>query len=303
MISEAARDRFDAMIRAAVDAGARVLTGGRSAAGPRLVLSADGAPGRRHPGPNRRWPARSARSFWSGGSPTPTRRSPPPTPARYGLAASVWGRDLRAARSVAGGSRPGMVAINEAVTPTAHASAPFGGMKASGFGRTHGVLGLREFTQPQTTSTSGAPAASAPSSSPTRPGSNGRSRSIVASSTLAPDGLGPCRWSVMRPSTTIQDIWPGGRPTRRGLEGTEGTTECIPHGEVATAEDGSRRPLPGRVGFETARDHRGGCRGLRRTLHARPPRLPARWPGQTRPIRAFDATAPEILLVPAIQGG
>jgi hypothetical protein len=26
-------------------------------------------------------------------------------------------------------------------------------------------------------------------------------------------------------------------------------------------------------------------------------------PGQTRPIRAFDPTAPEILLVPAIQGG
>src|SRR3954462_2015035 len=26
-------------------------------------------------------------------------------------------------------------------------------------------------------------------------------------------------------------------------------------------------------------------------------------PGQTRPIRAFDAAAPEILLVPAIQGG
>lgn len=26
-------------------------------------------------------------------------------------------------------------------------------------------------------------------------------------------------------------------------------------------------------------------------------------PGRTRPIRAFDATAPEILIVPAIQGG
>ena len=26
-------------------------------------------------------------------------------------------------------------------------------------------------------------------------------------------------------------------------------------------------------------------------------------PGQTRPIRAFDANAPEILIVPAIQGG
>lgn len=26
-------------------------------------------------------------------------------------------------------------------------------------------------------------------------------------------------------------------------------------------------------------------------------------PGQTKPIRAFDASAPEILLIPAIQGG
>lgn len=26
-------------------------------------------------------------------------------------------------------------------------------------------------------------------------------------------------------------------------------------------------------------------------------------PGQTRPLRTFDATAPEIILVPAIQGG
>jgi hypothetical protein len=42
-----------------------------------------------------------------------------------------------------------MVTINDAVTPTAHASAPFGGTKASGYGRTKGPVGLREFAQTQ----------------------------------------------------------------------------------------------------------------------------------------------------------
>jgi len=39
--------------------------------------------------------------------------------------------------------------------------------------------------------------------------------------------------------------------------------------------------------------------------HLLPGRLAFRLdgPGQSRPIRTFDATAPEILLVPAIQGG
>ena len=41
------------------------------------------------------------------------------------------------------------------------------------------------------------------------------------------------------------------------------------------------------------------------TEHFTPGRLAFRLdgPGQTRAIREFDATAPEILLVPAIQGG
>jgi succinate-semialdehyde dehydrogenase/glutarate-semialdehyde dehydrogenase len=69
--------------------------------------------------------------------------------SRFALAASVWGRRRRAARAVARQLQAGMVSVNEAVTPTAHAAAPFGGCKASGYGRTHGAVGLREFASPQ----------------------------------------------------------------------------------------------------------------------------------------------------------
>ena len=67
----------------------------------------------------------------------------------FALGASVWGKDRKAATAVARRLAAGMVSVNEAVTPTAHAGLPFGGCKASGFGRTHGAIGLREFAQPQ----------------------------------------------------------------------------------------------------------------------------------------------------------
>jgi acyl-CoA reductase-like NAD-dependent aldehyde dehydrogenase len=69
----------------------------------------------------------------------------------FGLGASVWTRDLSLARDVASRLEAGTVTINDAVTPTSHINAPFGGMKASGYGRTHGVLGIREFAQPKVT--------------------------------------------------------------------------------------------------------------------------------------------------------
>ncbi|MBV8555953.1 MAG: aldehyde dehydrogenase family protein, partial [Planctomycetaceae bacterium] len=148
MISAAARDRFDATVRAAVEAGARVLAGGMPAAGPGwfyppTVLLAD------TPEPESRLAGAFGPVMLVRGFPDPDAAVAAANSGIYALAASVWGRDLRAARDIARRTEAGTVTINEAVAPTGHAAAPFGGMKASGFGRTHGVLGLREFTQPQ----------------------------------------------------------------------------------------------------------------------------------------------------------
>jgi acyl-CoA reductase-like NAD-dependent aldehyde dehydrogenase len=68
--------------------------------------------------------------------------------SQFALGASVWGKKRKIARSLARRLQAGMVCVNEAVTPTAHPAAPFGGCKASGYGRTHGALGLREFAMP-----------------------------------------------------------------------------------------------------------------------------------------------------------
>lgn len=63
----------------------------------------------------------------------------------FALAASVWGSSRARARRVASQIQAGFVCINDAVAPTGHAGAPFGGMKASGTGRVHGEHGLQEF--------------------------------------------------------------------------------------------------------------------------------------------------------------
>ncbi|OLO25817.1 aldehyde dehydrogenase [Streptomyces sp. MNU77] len=62
---------------------------------------------------------------------------------RYGLAAYVHTRDLRRAHVVAEAMDAGYVSVNS--FPAMTATAPFGGTKASGFGREGGRAGIEEF--------------------------------------------------------------------------------------------------------------------------------------------------------------
>ncbi|WP_024805116.1 succinic semialdehyde dehydrogenase [Nocardia sp. BMG51109] len=67
---------------------------------------------------------------------------------RYGLSASVWGRDLRAARAVGARLETGHVNVNDsAALAYAGKSAPSGGFKASGLGVRNGDQGLLKFTE------------------------------------------------------------------------------------------------------------------------------------------------------------
>jgi acyl-CoA reductase-like NAD-dependent aldehyde dehydrogenase len=149
MISESARDRFSASIRASEAAGARPLAGGRPLDGPgwfyvpTVLLAHDAEPESKLAGCF--GPVVVVRGVATGDEAVASANASP-----FGLAASVWGRDRRETKRLADRLEVGMVSINDAVAPSAHAAAPFGGVKASGFGRTKGRLGLWEFVQPQT---------------------------------------------------------------------------------------------------------------------------------------------------------
>jgi acyl-CoA reductase-like NAD-dependent aldehyde dehydrogenase len=66
----------------------------------------------------------------------------------YGLHASVWTRDAAAGRRVAARLRAGTVAINDALVNYGIPALPFGGVGASGWGRTGGAEGLHSFSCP-----------------------------------------------------------------------------------------------------------------------------------------------------------
>ena len=75
----------------------------------------------------------------------------------YGLTASVFTRDLSRGRRLAEQIEAGTVMINEVVYTHAVAQTPWGGVKQSGYGRTHGRLGLLELVTAQHIHVNGMP--------------------------------------------------------------------------------------------------------------------------------------------------
>ncbi len=67
----------------------------------------------------------------------------------FGLTASVWTRDISKGRRLAEQIEAGTVMVNEVVYTHGIPQTPWGGVKDSGYGRTHGRMGLLELVSPQ----------------------------------------------------------------------------------------------------------------------------------------------------------
>src|SRR6185369_10665743 len=66
----------------------------------------------------------------------------------YGLTASIFTTDIARGRKLAEQIEAGTVMVNEVVYTHALGQTPWGGVKQSGYGRTHGRLGLLELVTP-----------------------------------------------------------------------------------------------------------------------------------------------------------
>lgn len=71
----------------------------------------------------------------------------------YGLNASVFGRDKAKLEKLVAGLASGNVCVNDVMVSYAIPGLPFGGVKSSGLGRSHGPEGLREMTQVKSVAT------------------------------------------------------------------------------------------------------------------------------------------------------
>ena len=67
----------------------------------------------------------------------------------YGLTASVWTKNIARGQRIAERIEAGTVMVNEVVYTHGIAQTPWGGVKESGYGTTHGRMGLLELVQPK----------------------------------------------------------------------------------------------------------------------------------------------------------
>src|SRR5713226_495285 len=67
----------------------------------------------------------------------------------YGLTASVWTRNIARGKRLAERIDAGTVMVNDVLYTHGIAQTPWGGVKDSGYGRTHGRMGLLELVTPQ----------------------------------------------------------------------------------------------------------------------------------------------------------
>jgi acyl-CoA reductase-like NAD-dependent aldehyde dehydrogenase len=76
--------------------------------------------------------------------------------SEMGLGASVWTRDRRRGREIATALRVGVATVNvDTLLIAGDARLPFGGLRASGFGKQRGTAGLEEFVQWKVTAVRG----------------------------------------------------------------------------------------------------------------------------------------------------
>jgi succinate-semialdehyde dehydrogenase/glutarate-semialdehyde dehydrogenase len=147
LISEAQRAKVEDLVAEAVERGAEPATGARRPDvglpgwfyEPTVLVGGD---------PNARiereevfGPVVTVRGFGSDEEAVALANAQP-----FGLGASVWTRDLGRARRIASRLEAGMVWTNDIGYSYGAGPAPWGGTKASGFGRTHGKQGLYELS-------------------------------------------------------------------------------------------------------------------------------------------------------------
>jgi succinate-semialdehyde dehydrogenase/glutarate-semialdehyde dehydrogenase len=146
LVDEAGRRKVDELVRDAVAQGATVTTGGHQLDGPGYFYAPtvlDEVP----------WTARILREEVFGPVAPITRFASEQdgvamaNATEFGLAAYVFTRDVGRAFRVCEALEAGMVGLNQGVV--SNPAAPFGGIKASGFGREGGAEGIEEYLETQ----------------------------------------------------------------------------------------------------------------------------------------------------------